>query len=411
MKLTLKTLQQKQFTLDAEPSWTIADVKKKVEETQSFSVDSQKLIFSGKILADDKTVESLNFKEGKDFMVVMVSKPKAAPAATAAASTSSSTAAAPSAPAAAAPADKPAAPSTPAPATASEAAPASTAAATTTTETPAPATATPAAAGTVSSDPSFVTGSALQNAVNEMMAMGFEREQVMRALRAAYNNPDRAIEYLMDGIPEHLLSQGPPQGGPEAGAAPAVAQTPQQQSQAPSTPAAPARAQNLFAAAQAAAQGQGAAAATPTGAGRGAGDAAEIERLRNDPMMGQLRQLVQSNPALLQPFLESLATSNRELFSLISRNQQAFMNFLTEGSGVELGDMDEGDEEGGHQGGVPIQVTEAERDAIERLQGMGFPREIVLQAFFACDKNEELAANFLLESGNDFLEDYNQQGQ
>lgn len=43
-----------------------------------------------------------------------------------------------------------------------------------------------------------MTGSALQNAVNEMMAMGFEREQVMRALRAAYNNPDRAIEYLMD---------------------------------------------------------------------------------------------------------------------------------------------------------------------------------------------------------------------
>lgn len=116
-------------------------------------------------------------------------------------------------------------------------------------------------------------------------------------------------------------------------------------------------------------------------------------------MMAQLRQLVQSNPALLQPFLESLATSNRDLFNLISRNQQAFMQFLAEGSGVELGDMDEGDEEGGHQGGVPIQVTEAERDAIERLQGMGFPRDIVLQAFFACDKNEELAANFLLESG------------
>jgi UV excision repair protein RAD23 len=31
--------------------------------------------------------------------------------------------------------------------------------------------------------------------------MGFEKEKVVAALRAAYNNPDRAIDYLLTGMP------------------------------------------------------------------------------------------------------------------------------------------------------------------------------------------------------------------
>jgi len=51
----------------------------------------------------------------------------------------------------------------------------------------------------------LVTGANYESTVTEMMSMGFDREQVLRALRASYNNPDRAVEYLLGGIPEEVV--------------------------------------------------------------------------------------------------------------------------------------------------------------------------------------------------------------
>lgn len=46
-----------------------------------------------------------------------------------------------------------------------------------------------------------------------------------------------------------------------------------------------------------------------------------------------------------------------------------------------------------------MQLTQEEMAVVERLEGMGFQREQCLEAFLICDRNEDMAANYLLEHG------------
>ncbi len=49
--------------------------------------------------------------------------------------------------------------------------------------------------------------------------------------------------------------------------------------------------------------------------------------------------------------------------------------------------------------GVAVALSPAEAASIKRMQEMGFSQQQCLEAFLACDKNEERALNYLLNQG------------
>ena len=111
---------------------------------------------------------------------------------------------------------------------------------------------------------------------------------------------------------------------------------------------------NLFAAAAQQAQQQQTQQQQP-------GDQSDFANLRNTPHFQQIRQLVQSNPALLQPLLQQLGQSNPEILRSINADPSGFLQALLEGAD---------DEEGGNApgGSSMIQVTQEEKEAIDRVR-------------------------------------------
>ncbi|KAE8331837.1 XPC-binding domain-containing protein [Aspergillus sergii] len=375
MKLTFKDLKQQKFVIDAEPSETVGQVKEKISKEKGWEVPQLKLIYSGKILQDDKAIESYNIEE-KGFIVCMVSKPKAS-------SSTATPSQAPSTPSRAA-ASTPAAPPAPAPST-NASAPAPPA-------TPSPAAATQPSDAAFNDPSALLSGSQGEAVISHMESMGFPRDDINRAMRAAFFNPTRAIEYLLNGIPENIQQEQEQQQQQQQEAATATAASPQPPAasaggNAPATTGGE-EPVNLFeAAAQAGTQEGPHGARSGSAAGEGLPN---LDFLRNNPHFQQLRQLVQQQPQMLEPILQQVAAGNPQIAQLIGQNEEQFLQLLSEEGDGAL-------PPGTHQ----IHVTEEERDAIERLCRLGFSRDMVIEAYFACDKNEELAANFLFENTDD----------
>lgn len=292
--------------------------------------------------------------------------------------------------------------------------------------------------------------------------MGFPEAEVRHCLRAAGGNPDVAVEFLTNGIPD-AVSAALASGGGGGGSA---------------------------------------AAASPNAASTSSSSTSTLQSLRQHPQFDALRRLVQTNPAMLQQVLSQIGQQQPDLLQEINDNQALFIQMMNEpiapaapvplpsggsstttttprsasssgGAGAaappalgspahmaELvqsmspeevaqmaammglspeqlrqtaqvigsmppeqlqqfmaqamggmgggGDMDDwmmgggGGAMGRGRGGPQVlELTAEEMAAVDRLTEMGFDRADAAQAFLACDKNEDMAANLLMDSMND----------
>ena len=382
----------------------------------------QKIILKGRILSDDVRVDSLTL-DPTSFFVVFSAPPATVRAVSAPAPAPASAAPAPDAAIAQTPvgatpgaAPTPAAPERPA-------APAPDA-------TPAPATGDGASGASPSAGPPLTAEG------RAIVDMGFPEDQVRVALRAAFGNADRAVEYLTTGLPENARAgdDGPGPAEAAAGPRPTAGAHGDASAEAGSADGTPIGGEgvgddddeplDIFA--RGSGGGRGGARGTVGAAAADDAGLAALAELRRHPQFAALQQLLAAQPALFPQVLHSLQASSPHLVQAILRHQRAFAEMLREGAPGEAdlmagqpafppelygmegmedddddGDDDDGEEDDGEEGDEDmgqVRLSPEEAEAVSRLEGLGFEWGACVEAYLACDKDEQLAANFLLEN-------------
>lgn len=343
MLLTFKTLQQITFSIEVDAKILVSELKTEIfkKNGPDFPAENLNLIYAGVILDDSRNVESYNIDE-KKFIVVMVKKLNLT-----AASTSSP------------------APSTSEPQKTEEKKeqPAAEQKKEEEKKSESSSTAAEQPTGSVASGEPDET-------VKSIMEMGYDRQMVEQALRASFNNPERAVEYLISGIPDNAIEETIQNVSAAVGSqtAAAAANTSQLSDTSSSTSEHP------------------------------------LEFLRSQPQFQQMRSLLATNPELLSTILQQIGQTNPALLKLISEHQHDFLNMLNEQEEREQpagGNAPSSRNETDSNPTEVLQITPQDKQAIERLKAMGFEEHLVLQAYFACEKDENSAANLLLSSSDD----------
>lgn len=353
--VNIKTVTQQQFEITVNESDEIKAVCESIIKQRGLGEVTLKLIHKGKQLHDDKLVSFYEIKANDTLIMVAKKLQTAQPlksdklAEKAAAPSSSSS-------------DSMAVDSS-----AANSKEKSTSSSTTATTTATTSTTTPATANT-SSTPGSSLGGQDTGTIENLKGMGFTEDQIGPALRAAFGDAGRAVEYLLTGIPSHLKAMS--MGQPAAQTATSTIQASATEDHDMEDSAA---------------------------AGSSTDGARELAAIASQPQFMRLKMVIQQNPAMLEPLLMELGRANPDILLLINENQEAFLELINSplegaGAGAIPGSLPPGSEP------VRIQVTQEEKAAIDRLTALGFSQQAAMEAYFVCDKNEEQAADYLFNS-------------
>ena len=201
--------------------------------------------------------------------------------------------------------------------------------------------------------------------LNSLVDMGFEKSQAEAAINAAHGQIDLAIEYLYNGIPEGDLNdldidvEDEHEHGEDEG---------------------------------------------------DEGEDNDDDPVKNVASVAKV--LSRNNEGALSELLQRIQQNNPDLMNLIKEREDEFKAFLEEpinnndyrifqrlSQNMGLGGYEEEHQENEEDSGqIRINLTSEEIEAVKRLKELGnFSENDVVQAYFACEKNEELTANYLFE--------------
>ncbi len=246
------------------------------------------------------------------------------------------------------------------------------------------------------------------DALHALIGMGFPESESRAALNAAMGNPDLAYEFLLTGIPEHArglrtgsATPSRPTGIDQLRLHPQFNMLKQLIQQ---NPAALSQVLNLI----------------------GQQDPALLQAIHenndafiammNEPIEGSAPTVPQpapvshaanpvSDPTQIFQLLAAMPADQRAQFAqsmgLSADQLEGVMQMMAQLPPTDLHAMLGRGPVGRQHADPPgvIRLTEDEIAAVNRLVAMGFTQQQAAQAYLACDKNEMLAANLLIEGG------------